>query len=68
VAIAVVLRALRKLGRSAITATWLAMVILSIALAAAGVPESLVLLIGEVPGVAVRLSTLAQQGSLLGAS
>jgi len=47
VAIAVVLRALRKLGRSAITAKWLAMVILSIALAAAGVPESLAMLIGE---------------------
>src|SRR5271167_2539249 len=56
VVIAVVLQALWKLGRSAVKTKWLAVVaILSLALAAVGVNELLVLAIGGVLGLAVRL-------------
>jgi chromate transporter len=67
VVIAVVLQALWKLGRSAVKTKWLAMVaLLAVALAAAGVNELLVLVIGGVLGLAVRFSDLRQRGALLG--
>jgi chromate transporter len=54
VVIAVVLQALWKLGRSAVKTVWLAVVaIFSLALAAAGVNELLVLVIGGALGLAV---------------
>jgi chromate transporter len=54
VVIAVVLQALWKLGRSAVKTVWLATVaILSLALAAAGVNELLVLVIGGALGLAI---------------
>ena len=66
VVIAVVLQALWKLGRSAVKTKWLAMVaVLSAALAAIGMNELLVLVIGGVLGLAVRLREVGQQRSLL---
>jgi chromate transporter len=68
VVIAVVLQALWMLGRSAVKTKWLAMVaLLAIVLAAAGVNELLVLVIGGALGLAVRLSDLRQRRALLGA-
>src|SRR5271167_4413398 len=68
VVIAVVLQALWKLGRSAVKTKWLAVVaILSLALAAVGVNELLVLAIGGVLGLAVRLSDLRRERILLAA-
>ena len=62
VVIAVVVQALWKLGRSAVKTKWLALVaILSIALAAAGMNELLVLGIGGVLGLVVRWSDLRQR-------
>ena len=56
VVIAVVLQALWKLGRSAVKTGWLALVaLLSVGLAAVGVNELLVLLMGGLLGLAVRL-------------
>jgi chromate transporter len=66
VVIAVVLQALWKLGRSAVKTTWLAVVaILSLALAAVGVNELLVLVIGGVLGLAVMWTHLRGQRALL---
>src|SRR5208283_4261333 len=68
VVIAVVLQALWKLGRSAVKTTWLAMVaLLAVGLAAVGVNELLVLVIGGALGLTVRLSELRQRRALLGA-
>ena len=69
VVIAVVLQALWKLGRSAVKTKWLAMVAIpAIALAAVGVNELLVLVIGGMLGMAAHLSDLRQRRSLLGAA
>ncbi len=66
VVIAVVLQALWKLGRSAVKTKWLAVVaILSVALAAVGVNELLVLVIGGALGLAVCLKDLHRQRTLL---
>jgi chromate transporter len=66
VVIAVVLQALWKLGRSAVKTIWLAIVaILSVALAAGGVNELLVLAIGGVLGLAAIWSSLRKQKTLL---
>ena len=68
VVIAVVLQALWKLGRSAIKTKWLAVVaILSVALAAVGVNELLVLVIGGALGLSACWSALRQRRWLLGA-
>ncbi len=68
VVIAVVLQALWKLGRSAVKTKWLAMVAaLAVALAAVGVNELLVLVIGGALSLAVCLSDLRQRRALLGA-
>jgi len=57
VVIAVVLQALWKLGRSAVKTVWLALVaVLTVVLAAVGVNELLVLVIGGVLGLAVSWS------------
>ena len=69
VVIAVVLQALWKLGRSAIKTKWLAVVaILSVALAAVGVNELLVLVIGGALGLSACWSALRQRRALLAAS
>ncbi len=66
VVIAVVLQALWKLGRSAVKTKWLAVVaILSLVLAAAGVNELLVLVIGGVLGLAVIWTRLRARTTLL---
>ena len=68
VVIAVVLQALWKLGRSAVKTKWLAIVtFLSVALAAVGVNELLVLGIGGVLALAMHLSELPRRRTLLGA-
>jgi chromate transporter len=68
VVIAVVLQALWKLGRSAVKTKWLAVVaILSVGLAAVGMNELLVLVIGGVLGLSVGWSELRQRTWLLGA-
>src|SRR5271165_2002929 len=68
VVIAVVLQALWKLGRSAVKTKWLAIVtFLSVALAAVGVNELLVLGIGGVLALAMHLSELPRRRMLLGA-
>ena len=68
VVIAVVLQALWKLGRSAVKTKWLALVaVLSIALAAIGMNELLVLVIGGVLALSARWNELRQRW-LLGAS
>jgi chromate transporter len=68
VVIAVVLQALWKLGRSAVKTAWLAMVaVLAIVLAAVGVNELLVLVIGGVLALGARMSSLRQGRTLLAA-
>ena len=66
--IAVVLQALWKLGRSAVKTAWLAVVtVLAIVLAAIGVNELLVLVIGGVLALGARMSGLRQGRVLLSA-
>ena len=66
VVIAVVLQALWKLGRSAVKTVWLAVVaILSLALAAVGVNELLVLVIGGALGLAVIWRSLRGRRTVL---
>jgi chromate transporter len=66
VVIAVVLQALWKLGRSAVKTVWLAVVaILSLALAAAGVNELVVLIIGGALGLAAIWSRLHGRRAVL---
>lgn len=66
VVIAVVLQALWKLGRSAVKTKWLAVVaVLAVVMAASGVNELLVLVIGGVLAPAMRLSNLRQPRTLL---
>jgi chromate transporter len=66
VVIAVVLQALWKLGRSAVKTSWLTMVaLISVGLAAVGVNELLVLVIGGLLGLAARLRD-PHQRSMLG--
>src|SRR5271157_1603016 len=68
VVIAVVLQALWKLGRSAVKTTWLAAVtVFAIVLAAIGVNELLVLVIGGVLALAAQWSGLRQKPALLAA-
>ena len=68
VVIAVVLQALWKLGRSAVKTKWLAVVtVLAVVLAAVGVNELLVLVIGGVLALGARMSDLRRERILLAA-
>ena len=68
VVIAVVLQALWKLGRSAVKTTWLAVVaVLAVVLAAMGVNELLVLVIGGILPLATRIGGLRRERALLAA-